>query len=152
MPDLICKWNFLQCCYWKNTIITLWITYLQFRRKQLKSGTVTESGRCHPAPPLLKVQDVKSPGEGPSLFFSLIYKFCLEDEIYKHLIFFFFSTFNHLLERANCHLMFPLTQQSKATVGTLCMTWPWGKKEHEISAWGLEARSHTYRKWQHPIS
>lgn len=130
----------------------LWITYLLFRRKQLKSGTATEPVRCHSATPLLKVQEVKSPGEGPHLHFALTYKINLEEEIHTHLLLFLLQTLSLIEKGKNCHLMFPLTQQSKATVGTLCTTWPGGKKEHEISAWGLEARSHTYRKRQHHIS
>lgn len=51
---------------------TLWITYLLFRRKQLKSEVVIEPIRCHPTTPLLKVQEVKSPGS--SLHFALIYQ------------------------------------------------------------------------------
>lgn len=131
---------------------TLWITYLLFRRKQLKSGTATEPVRCHPATPLLKVQEVIRPGEGPSLHFALIYKIDLEDEIHKHLLFLVLQIWPLIGKGKNCHLMFSLTQQSRATVGTLCTTWPWGKKEHEISAWGLEARGHTYRKWQWHVS
>lgn len=91
------------------------------QKKTVKSGTVTEPVRCHPVTPLLKVQAVKSPGEGPSLHFSLIYKFCLEDEIHKHLLFF-----------SSLHL----TIYREGQIVISCFPWPSRAKPQ----WGLCVR------------